>query len=163
MNEQERKKLNDERLLLIDSSIRPAVALILTDLEMEEELPLIAKDVFRSPQRQLELYRQGRSKVRWSFHNATTKDGQPGSLAADIVDANLAWNARRDFWLKLGGAALRRGLNWGGYWGLPDRLRGALKLALQARDYSIKIALGWDVAHVETAAVTIAEAKVGKR
>ncbi len=163
MMEQERVRLNAERLLLLDACLHRQVAAVLSDLEAQGLRPLIAKDVFRTPARQLELYRQGRSKVRWGFHNATTRDGQPGALAADIVDADLAWNARRDFWLRLGEAALRRGLNWGGMFGLSAAQKTALRIALEARNYSVKLALGWDVAHIQIAGITIAEARAGKR
>lgn len=164
MTEAERTKQNTERLLLLDDTIRIPVANVLQELEIRGFKPKIDKDVHRTPARQLELFKQGRTKVRWGFHNATTKDGKPGSLAADIVDASLAWNAPRSFWLALGAAAKKYGLNWGGYFGLSIAQKAAVDKALDVvGGINGKLQLGWDVAHVETTRVSIAEAKAGRR
>lgn len=163
MIEQRRKQQNKDMLLKIDKSIRPAVAAVIADLEQQGQRPLIDKGVWRSPAEQLEKFKHGFSKVKWGYHCATTKDGKPDSLAADIVDANKLWNASREFWLRLGAAALKHKLGWGGYFGLPKAMKEALRAELQHKHFNSQAKLGWDTAHVETARVTIAEAKAGKR
>jgi len=163
VDEPTRKALNAERLLLVDTSIRPAVRAVLSDLETMKMRPLIASEVWRSPAVQLQKYREGTSKLTWGFHCATTPAGKPASLAADIVDANKAWGASQEFWLKLGSRAHARGLGWGGLWGLPANVRAGLVAALEQKNWKAHVKLGWDVAHVETARVTVTQAKAGKR
>lgn len=162
MNEAARKKANQERLRLIDETIRPNVRAVLRDLERQGLRPAIDADVWRSPEKQLELHKKGVTKVKWGFHCAT-RDGKPGSLAADIVDAERAWNVDTEWWLRLGGSAVRRGLGWGGFFGVPAHLRRSLESALKRRDWDTALKIGWDPAHVETTRVTIAEARRGKR
>lgn len=168
MTEDERKKLNIDRLMLLDISIQSKIAVVLGQLEAKNLRPLIAKDVFRTPARQRELYNAGRTKVLWGFHNATIPGSKPpvaGSLAADIVDAELAWNAPQSFWLALGAAGIDQGLRWGGFFGLsvPQRDRIAKLFAYNLTNIAQRVHIGWDPAHLETGAVTIAEARRGKR
>lgn len=164
MDRTKRVSLNAERLTLVSPSIRQQVIGVLQDVEGAGFEPLIAKDVWRSPARQLELYRQGRSKAKWGFHCGTTPEGKPDSLAADIVDADFAWDAKQAFWLAVGRAAFERGLGWGGFWGLKPPQKAALEATIISPPaVPIKIALGWDVAHVEVAGISISEAKAGKR
>jgi hypothetical protein len=150
-------------LLRIDKTIRPAVDAVVRDLERQGQRPLIDAGVWRSPADQLDKFKHGFSKVKWGYHCATTKDGKPDSLAADIVDANRMWNASREFWLRLGASALEHKLGWGGYFGLPKAMKESLRAELERRHFDSPAKLGWDVAHVETTRVTIAEAKAGKR
>lgn len=166
MTDEERRQTNDERLLLVDESIRLQVRAVLASMEHYGHKPLIAAEVWRSPEKQMEMYRRGVSKVKWGFHCAT-RNGKPASLAADIVDAAKAWSASKAFWVTLGYCARAQGLGWGGEWGLTASLKKGLAAAMDtvpggcAIDASVKI--GWDPAHVETRRVTVAEARAGKR
>lgn len=166
MNEVDRQIANVSRLRKIDETIRPQVESILNTLEFYGFRPKIAREVWRNPAEQLEMYRRGVSRARWGFHCAT-RNGQPASLAADIVDADKDWDAPLRFWVVLGYAARAQGLGWGGYWGLNKALRAGLDRALDGVKTGAPIPrglkIGWDAAHVETARVTIAEAKAGKR
>lgn len=164
MDEATRKRTNTERLLLIDQSIRRQIGEVIAKLEMQGERPLIAKDVYRRPERQLELLKRGVTKLAWGYHNATGPNGEAQSLAADIVDAELAWNAPRTFWLKLGRAALGSDLGWGGYFGLSAGQQSILGSAIENPATRLqKFALGWDPAHVETRRVKVSEAQAGER
>lgn len=175
MLEARRKQLNAERLELIDPSIRKQVANVIATLEFYAEytghLPLIGAEVFRTPAKQRELKRRGVSKVSWGYHCATIgEDGKtPGSLAADIVDSEKGWNGvSAKFWLCIAYAARAQGLNWGGYFGVNAKQRARLielmeYVPLKKELPNEKIPFGWDVAHVETARVSIAEARKGKR
>lgn len=74
---------------------------------------------WRSVAVQQELVRKGRSKVKFSFHNAQKPDGTPNAYAADIVDQRWGWNNAAEtngFWTALGEEAKTRGLVWGGDW-----------------------------------------------
>jgi hypothetical protein len=51
----------------------------------------------------------------------------------------------------------------GGFFGLPANMKAALRSQLEHEDWRTTAKLGWDVAHVETTRVSIAEAKAGKR
>lgn len=169
MNETDRKAKNAARLKLIDPTIRKQVAAVLATMEYYGHEPIIHGDVWRSPAKQLELYRRGVSWVRWGFHCAE-RNSKPASLAADIIDADVGWNATIEFWLTLGYAARAQGLGWGGYWKLTKAERARLdvlgkEVTKGGRDIGSResVKLGIDVAHVETARVTVAQAKKGKR
>jgi peptidoglycan L-alanyl-D-glutamate endopeptidase CwlK len=74
---------------------------------------------WRSVAVQAQLFAEGKSKVRFSFHNAQLPDGTPGSYAADIIDARYAWTAQAEssgFWKALGEEARAEGMVWGGDW-----------------------------------------------
>jgi hypothetical protein len=173
MNPEKRTTLNQERIILVDESIRAKVQAIITNLESQHLDPIIAADVFRSPQKQLELFGRGVTKVKWGFHCATTKDGKPGSLAADIVHADKGWNVKPEFWLQLGKAAFDAGLHWGGFFGLSPNLTKILTIAFNYGDPVSyfkqqgvpieRVKLGWDPAHVEVKGLSIVDAKAGIR
>lgn len=163
MNEAMRNAYNAERLNWLHTSIRGKVAVVVKDMEGHGLRPLLASSTFRSPAEQMQLYKAGRSQVKRGFHCATNRDGTAGSLAADIVDADLSWNASGKFWLMLGSSAMAHGLAWGGLWGLPQSLRDGLLNIITDKEWNRPVKLGWDVAHIETSAVTIAQAKAGNR
>ncbi|MCB1934725.1 MAG: M15 family metallopeptidase [Nitrosomonas sp.] len=74
---------------------------------------------WRSVAVQQELFAKGRTKVRFSFHNAQKPDGTPNAYAADIIDKRWGWNQEakdNGFWSALGEAAKKQGLVWGGDW-----------------------------------------------
>ena len=71
---------------------------------------------WRSVTVQARLYAEGKSKVKFSFHNAQKPDGTPNAYAADIIDARYAWNAEAEssgFWKALG-VAIYRAARWAG-------------------------------------------------
>lgn len=78
---------------------------------------------WRSGKTQQRLKKQGKSQVSFSFHNAT-KDEQPASLAADIIDKNIAWTGPKDkvqsYRTAIGEEAKKLGLTWGGDWSFDD-------------------------------------------
>lgn len=79
---------------------------------------------WRSIAVQTELYKKGRTKVRFSFHNAQLPDGTPNAYAADIIDRRYAWENKpeaKKFFETLGVEAKKLGLIWGGAWkSFPD-------------------------------------------
>ena len=174
MTDAKRQTLNAERLLLVNKAIRAKVKSVLATLEFYGFRPLIAKEVWRDPATQLGMFRRGVSKRKWGFHCAT-EGGKPASLAADIVDTDNStnddpsvdddsgWDAPPRFWLTLGYAAKAQGLRWGGYWGLSSARKTGLEAALPSVKNSAKVSasvkFGWDVAHVEIAGISVAEAR----
>lgn len=163
MTTAERNLVNETRLKKISPSIRAKVAAVLTDLEGHGFQPLIDAQVWRSPAEQAALKKKGYSKVSYSFHNCTTKDGRPDSLAADITDARYGWDSPKKFWLMLAASAEAHGLNSGIYWGLPQSKRNEIRKAIKERNFNQNLSLGWDVAHVEPKGISILAARLGKR
>ncbi len=74
---------------------------------------------WRSVAVQQELVKKGRSKVKFSFHNAQKPDGTPNAYAADVIDKRWGWKSDAEsngFWDALGQEATKRNLVWGGNW-----------------------------------------------
>lgn len=74
---------------------------------------------WRSVAIQLELHNKGRSKVKFSFHNAQLPNGTPNAYAVDIVDERWGWSGEAEkggFWKALGEEANTLDLVWGGDW-----------------------------------------------
>ena len=174
-SEYRRKQDNSIRLQKLHEYMRPKVAHILTDLEMHGYRPLIDFQVYRTPAQQAALKRKGVSKVSYSFHNVTGKNGRPESLAADITNIEWGWTGPKQvkaqdrylymtpFWLKLASAAQNHDLTTGIYWGLNTKQRQAIRTAIVNRKFDAKLKLGWDTAHVQPVGITIPEARRGVR
>ena len=74
---------------------------------------------WRSVARQKELVKIGRSKVKFSLHNAQKPDGTPNAYAVDVIDIRWGWKSDAEvngFWDALGQEAKKRDLVWGGDW-----------------------------------------------
>jgi hypothetical protein len=148
----------------INPKLRPKISAILTDLEGHGDQPIIDAGVYRSPGEQLAKFRDGYSKIRWSFHNATDRHGKADALAADITDARWGWDSPQSFWLRLAASAQAHGLESGIYWGLRADQRAAITAAIAARNWTPgNISLGWDVAHVQVKGISLRQAKWGAR
>lgn len=116
--------------------------------------PAKLADALRTPDQQLEKVRRKLSKTLKSNHLA----GPDGlASAADVCHLTKGWDAPRRFWFLLGGQCEKRGLGWGGLFGLDDEQRVAVVEAIHAlRDqhWPLKSGLyltkfGWDAAHIE--------------
>ncbi len=108
----------EKKLASMNAKLRPKVEHILKALTDAGFQPKIFFG-WRSVQVQLEIYKKGNSKVKFSFHNAQTPEGIPNSYAADIVDKRWGWDApaeKNGFWKALGKAAKAEDLVWGGNW-----------------------------------------------
>jgi peptidoglycan L-alanyl-D-glutamate endopeptidase CwlK len=74
---------------------------------------------WRSVAVQLEIFKKGHTKVKFSFHNVQKRDGTPNEYAADIIDSRYAWTSKAQsegFWKALGEEAKAQKLYWGGDW-----------------------------------------------
>ncbi|MGE5486988.1 MAG: M15 family metallopeptidase [bacterium] len=113
----------EKKLMSLHESFRPKVEAVLAALREQGFQPRIVY-AWRGVEVQRKLVAEGKSKVRFSFHNAQKPDGTPASYAADIVDRRWGWTEaaeRNGFWRALGEAARAQGLVWGGDWkSFPD-------------------------------------------
>lgn len=121
------------------------------------------QQAWRSPMVELAAFKSGRSKVRWGFHCASSLEGKPEALAADVLDDDYPVAPRRDYLLRLAaiGALLhvRTGIEWG--LSVPDRMRLTASIARGNWEYDGDV--GWDPCHVEVADLSIASARRGAR
>ena len=113
----------EKKLLSMAPALRLKVRLVIASLKQEGFRPKIVYG-WRSVKVQARLVEEGKSKVRFSFHNAQLPDGTPNSYAADIIDERWGWNEdamKEGFWKALGKTARVNGLVWGGAWtSFPD-------------------------------------------
>lgn len=108
----------DKKIQSLTSDLQPKVKAILAALKQRGFSPTVYYG-WRSVAVQLQLYNQGNSKVKFSFHNAQQPNGIPNSYAADIIDSRYAWSKQAEtsgFWKALGEEAKKQSLYWGGDW-----------------------------------------------
>ena len=162
MNEEARKKRNEDRLTELYPTFGKRLKAVIADLEQQGLRPRI-QDAWRSPEKQLEAFNSGLSKLRYGFHNVTGKDGKKEALAVDLLDDNSPNNEGREYLLRLAAAAEKQNLSTGIRWNLPQKLRDAIDTAIAAKDWKAPVKIGWDPAHVQPTGITPGEAKKGKR
>jgi peptidoglycan L-alanyl-D-glutamate endopeptidase CwlK len=81
------------------------------------DIPMKITEGYRSPERQAELYAQGRTK-----RGAIVTNAKPGEslheygCACDFVFADVGYNASSVQWTLFGRTAERHGFEWGGRW-----------------------------------------------
>ncbi|UFS70690.1 M15 family metallopeptidase [Geomonas sp. RF6] len=108
----------EKKIESLHPNLRPKVQNLLDALNAQGFQPKVFYG-WRSVAIQLELYKKGNSRLKFSFHNAQKPDGTPNSYAADIVDSRFGWSDQAEqvgFWKALGKEAKRQGLIWGGDW-----------------------------------------------
>ena len=104
-----------QKLQSLHPELRPKVNAVLRAMRQRGFEPRI-HHAWRSVGVQAGILAAGHSGVPFSFHNARNPDGTLSALAADIVDATLAWGASAAFWKALGEEAKKQNLYWGGDW-----------------------------------------------
>ena len=108
----------DKKIQSLTTDLQPKVKAVVEALKKRGFSPTVFYG-WRSVAVQLQLYNQGNSKVKFSFHNAQKPNGTPNSYAADIIDSRYAWSKQAEtsgFWKALGEEAKKQGLHWGGDW-----------------------------------------------
>lgn len=88
------------------------ICLLITQLS-NEGISVIPFSFYRSPEEQVVLFQQGKSKVRFSKHQQW--------LAIDLVivkDGKPVWNYIKEY-DRIGEIAESLGLKWGGRWSNP--------------------------------------------
>lgn len=164
MTESQRKDRNERMLAELYPSFAKRVRKVLAGMEADGWRPRL-QDAWRDPSKQAALVAAGLSKVKWSFHSATGKDGKPEALAVHVYDdseKNPADPTKR-FLMCLAYHAWDNGLQTGITFGLPAPLRRSLLDAIAARETRFESKIGWDPCHLETASVSLAGAKKGVR
>jgi hypothetical protein len=113
---------HEKKLESMHPQLRPLVQGVLKGMVARAFQPMIFYG-WRSVKVQQEKVKEGHSHVKFSFHNATNKDGTPCAYAADIVDQRWLWKpeaAQNGYWVALGAEAKANNLYWGGTWKHPD-------------------------------------------
>ena len=108
----------EKKLRSMNPMLATKVRALLTALTQRQFQPKVFYG-WRSVEVQARLFAMGRSKVKFSFHNAQQPNGTPNAYAADIIDGRYAWTPQAEssgFWKALGEEAHIRGLVWGGDW-----------------------------------------------
>lgn len=162
MNEAARIARNTQRLTTLYPSFAKRLKRVIAKLESQGLRPRI-QDAWRSPEDQRLAFEAGHSKLLFGFHNVTGSDGAPQALAVDLLNDNAPLNTGRPYILRLAAAAQAEGLATGIRWGVPKAMRDAIDSAIASGNWDAPVKVGWDPLHVETAGVSVSEAKAGKR
>jgi hypothetical protein len=162
MLEVERKLRNQSLLMEMYPVFRVKVAAVLQEMESYGYRPRI-QEAWRSVATQISYYRQGLTKLQYSFHTVTGENGEKEALAADIIDDDRPDGVKLPYILHLAAAAKNNGLITGAYFDLaPDKIAN-LDAALAAKNWSAPVHIGWDPLHIQITGMTPDEAKEGKR
>lgn len=165
MTDEARGRRNTEMLATCHPAFATRVEAILAWLEDRGFRPRI-QQAWRSVDEQQQLYRAGRSKVQYGFHNVTGPTGAKEALAVDVLDDDAPLAPGRVYLLALAIAADTVGCDTGLAWGLPPRLQQTVREIVDAGDLAAADALpkvGWDPCHVQPRHLTIAAARKGAR
>lgn len=162
MTESARLKRNEEKLKELFPRFAERIGKIIVDLQTAGVRPRI-QEAFRSPEDQLKAFNGGFSKLKFGFHNVTGADGNPESLAVDLLDDDHPLNSSSGYLVRLAKVAQKHGLETGILWGLPSKLQQGVKTAITAGDFTGQVKVGWDPTHIQPTGITVQEAKSGKR
>ena len=162
MNEDQRKKRNETRLLELYPTFRARVARVIDTLQAKQLRPRIQSG-WRSAADQEIAFNSGHSELLFGFHNVTGANGTPESLAVDMLDDDSPLKPSNVYLLHLAAAAQAAGLITGIRWGVPDKLAEAIDAAIASQDWQAKVKIGWDPTHVQPTDVSVAQARAGIR
>ncbi len=112
------KWTQEKKLESMHPELRPLVKAVIHGLAERNFQPMIFFG-WRSVAAQLEILKKHHTRVKFSFHNVTKKNGTPDAYAADIVDKRWLWQdeaAKNGYWKALGEEATKQNLYWGGVW-----------------------------------------------
>jgi hypothetical protein len=162
MLEADRKLRNQNMLLEMYPVFRTKVAAVLQEMESYGYRPRI-QEAWRSVETQMSYYRQGLTKLQYSFHTVTGANGTKEALAADILDDDRPDGVKLPYIIHLAAAAKNNGLTTGAYFDLaPDKV-AALDAAIASKNWSAPVYIGWDSLHVQITGMTPDDAKAGIR
>lgn len=162
MNEAARLQRNADRMKQLHPNFARRLDEVIAALEAQGLRPRI-QDAWRSPEEQRKAFEAGHSKLLFGFHNVTAADGRPEALAVDLLDDDAPLAPGRPYLLKLAAAAGDAGLTTGIRWGLAQKLRTAIDLAIETQAWEAPVKVGWDPLHVEPTGITVAQARAGMR
>src|SRR5258708_7814342 len=104
MLEADRLARNASRLEELHPSFAARIVAIIAELETSVLRPRI-QEAWRSPADQLKAFEHRTSKLKFGFHNLTTADGRPNSLAVDLLDDDHPTQVGTPYLLQLAAAA----------------------------------------------------------
>lgn len=163
MKEEKRRERNAQKSAECFPWFRKRLLETIHDLETQGFRPRI-QEAWRSPADQLTAFKNGNSKLKFGYHNATGPTGEKQSLAVDLLDDDAPMAPGRRYLLALAIAAGDHQLNTGVTWGLPAKLRKTITDAIAARNANADISkIGWDPCHVEITGVSVSDVEAGKR
>lgn len=161
MTEADRLTRNLTMLTQTHPAFRARVDAVVQELEQSGWRPRL-QAAWRSPTDQLVAFQTGHSKLRWGYHNATSRTGAPEALAVDLVDDDHPLNPTMTFIIAVSHVARAQGLNTGVDWALPANIRKALNQTIAVNGaWDGKI--GWDPLHIEWVGISVAAARAGAR
>ena len=151
--------VDDKKLGAVDPNFRPIIEKIMSMLKSRGFDPMIGS-AYRSPQSQQKKIEQGRSKTKtiYGYHVALDKDGNKAARAVDLVDRSVGWGGKtqegkrkaHEFFQELGKIAnspeFKSKVQWGGNWTPKKKTYGGKEFFM-----------GWDPAHIQTRAMTMAQ------
>lgn len=99
--------------------------------------PVRIVEGYRTPERQDELYAQGRTTPGRVVTNAKGNESAHNfGVAVDFIFKNGGYNAPEELWQTLGSVMKSQGFTWGGDWkSFPDKPHGELLLGYSLRDF----------------------------
>ncbi len=161
MKEADRIARNKQRLGECFPTFAKRVAAVIADMEKEGFRPRI-QGAHRTIADQKIAHDTGHSHVLFGFHNVTSKDGKPESLAVDLLDDDHPdETVSRKYLITLASLAQTHALHSGIFFDCPDKV--ALQKAIDNLDFDIHIKMGFDPTHLEPTGITIAQAAAGQR
>ncbi|MDQ1443790.1 MAG: peptidoglycan LD-endopeptidase CwlK [Acidimicrobiaceae bacterium] len=162
MKEAARLERNTERLTECFSPFAGVLRTVLDEMESQGFRPRI-QHAWRSEAEQLDLFKAGKTHVKFGFHNTVNAGGGKESLACDVLDDDQPLNSRTNYLLALSIAARAHGLETGIVWDLKAADAAPVEAALAAHNLGAPVRLGFDPTHVEVKGVSIAAARNGTR
>ena len=138
MREPDRQGRNQNRLQECHAVYAKKVAAVIQDMEQLGFRPRI-QDAWRSPEKQREAFKSGKSKVKFGFHNTTGPQGNKEALAVDMLDDDDPLKPSTRYVLSLAAVARSHGLLTGILWNLPDAARQRTDAAVREQDFDARI------------------------
>jgi hypothetical protein len=150
LGDSQRQIANEGRLTTCDASFAASVRAVIHDLESCGFKPWVAES-WRSPKDQVQAFTLGRSEVKFGFHNVVGLRREPRAFAVDLIDAPGANAPSQEYALRLSSVAHRYSLTTGILWGLNNRERRVVGMAIEGPRIDQRLKIGWDPCHLEPA------------
>jgi hypothetical protein len=162
MKEPDRLARNAQRLTECYEDFGKRVRKIIAELEAIGYRPRI-QAAYDTPEEEAEAFAHGYSKVQHSFHGITGLEGQPASLAVDLLDDDHPLDPTSTYCLSLAIAAAKHHCQTGIQWELPQADRARLRAAINMGNASARVRIGYDPTHLEPSDISLAQALSGAR
>lgn len=116
---------NERRIHTLIPALRPQAAALI-DAALKEGIRLVITEGRRSPERQAQLYAQGRTApgpiVTWTLRSRHLT-GEAFDVGVLDDSGTLTWPEDEELWERIGALGEELGMQWGGRWkgGVRDR------------------------------------------